>query len=442
MAVATAEAKTLRGVNHAAKKMLTEDLTYQLKGSPLKVDRDKWTIYDVKILGWNSKNKNRRYTPNGVNPALYEGAVVNIDHPDSDEAARGPRSLADRFGEVTGIYKNADGLFAKELHYNPAHTLCEQILHWAEHAPHLFGCSQNAFGDVYEDGTGEIVETVTEVRSIDLVSEPATTKGLYEAVDDDDEDGKGSPPPADDDGDADDAEIPLGGPSPDDEPAPPAPTGEGDLDTSIDSDMNTDNDADDVAGDMGIGNGGIDITDETLSQFRKIIESGMDPKMMKKKLGQLIAHHTAMQEGVMSAKLLKKLKTVDDAKKFLLESTDPVVRKAGKAVVGTLDRHEAAAATKTRRELAESLCTKASLPKTAITPFFLSTLIELRNEKEMMEAIEDRRQIVGTAKNTKPRSAGQGHEEGTAPGKALTEAEQVEAQKKKEAEFLADVFKA
>ena len=143
----------------------------------------------------------------------------------------------------------------------------------------------------------------------------------------------------------------------------------------------------------------------------------------------------------MTTKILKGLKTLDDAKKFLIESKDPAVRKAGRAVVGTLDRHEVAVAVKTKRELAEGLCKRAKLPKEAVTPYFLSLLTECRDEKHMMEAIEDRRQITGVATSPKPRSVDPSAVEDVILQEALSDEERDKKQKELEAEFLKDVFR-
>lgn len=436
-------APTLRQTTRNLKReVLSEDLTYG--AAPLKVDRDRHIIYNVKILGWRSKNKNRRYSPNGVDPQLYEGAVVNIDHPDG-EAAKGPRPLSARFGEVVGIYKNGDGLFAKELHYIPTHPLAESILYMAESKPHLFGCSQNAFGDVYEDATGEIVETVTDVRSIDLVSEPATTKGLYEAV--------GDPPGADDDlapapgpddlpapgGDSPpEDEIPLGGPA-----AGPAPDA---MPPATEPAPGAAPPVEDSPQDPSGGTGEeFDISNETISMLEKIFNSNMPIQEKKRRLGHLLAIAQKHQQMQYEAVMTTKLKTVDDAKKFLLESKDPVVARAGRAVVGTLDKYEVQAAMTTKRTLAEGLCHRAKLPKEAVTPHFLKLLVECDTEKDMMEAIEDRRQLAGIASGRKPRSAdplaAAALTEATKDTSGMSEADKAAHQKKLDAAFLADVFK-
>ncbi len=119
------------------------------------------------------------------------------------------------------------------------------------------------------------------------------------------------------------------------------------------------------------------------------------------------------------------------------------VRKAGKALVGTIDRFEVRDKVKGKKTLAESMCKRAKLPDVAITPFFLQTLTGLATEKEMMEAIEDRRQITGLAQNRKPKSVGQGLDEAVQQEDTskMSEKELKEHEQKKEREFLADVFK-
>src|SRR3954467_13319392 len=62
----------------------------------LTVDRDAGVIRGVKVLGWDSKN-GRRYDPAGVDPALYEGADVNIDHAALKNPG-GRLETTDRFG--------------------------------------------------------------------------------------------------------------------------------------------------------------------------------------------------------------------------------------------------------------------------------------------------------------------------------------------------------
>jgi hypothetical protein len=148
------------------------------RGVALRVDRERAVISGVKILGLESAN-GRSYSPRALAAAraLYEGRPVNIDHVD------GPRrSYRDRIGRLTAVTLGADGLYG-DLHLNPKHPLAEQLLWDAEHAPENVGLSHDARGRTAIRDGRVIVEAIESVRSVDLVAEPATTKGLFESAD-------------------------------------------------------------------------------------------------------------------------------------------------------------------------------------------------------------------------------------------------------------------
>jgi hypothetical protein len=145
----------------------------------LRVDRTAGIIRGVKLLGLTSRN-GRRYRENALRDAigLYEGAKVNINHPKGHPLA--PRDYQDRLGVVRSVHFLAgDGLFG-DLHFNPKHALSEQLVWDAEHAPQNVGMSHNVLARTALDGDEIVVEAITDVQSIDLVADPATTRGLYE----------------------------------------------------------------------------------------------------------------------------------------------------------------------------------------------------------------------------------------------------------------------
>src|SRR4029079_11450362 len=145
----------------------------------LRVDRTAGVIRGVKLLGLASRN-GRRYRENGLVEAvtLYEGAKVNINHPKGHPLS--PRDYQDRLGVVRGVeFRAGEGLFG-DLHFNPKHTLSEQLVWDAEHAPQNVGMSHNVLARTKRDGDETVVEAITKVQSIDLVADPATTSGLYE----------------------------------------------------------------------------------------------------------------------------------------------------------------------------------------------------------------------------------------------------------------------
>lgn len=143
-----------------------------------RVDREKGIIYRVKILGLESAN-GRRYTQSAVRNAisLYEGKKVYCDHPDKPSDQRGIRDV---FGWFENVIADATGLYGDFHLVNPSTELAESVMNAAESKPDLYGFSHNALGEGDTvDGTF-VVGRISEVRSVDLVSEPATTKSLFE----------------------------------------------------------------------------------------------------------------------------------------------------------------------------------------------------------------------------------------------------------------------
>jgi len=100
---------------------------------PMQVDQEASVVRGVKILGQVSKN-GRTYKETAMREAaaLYEGASVNIDHPDGRPDQ--PRSYRDRFAIVKNVHFREGGLWG-DLHYNPKHAVAEQFAWDAENAP-------------------------------------------------------------------------------------------------------------------------------------------------------------------------------------------------------------------------------------------------------------------------------------------------------------------
>jgi hypothetical protein len=155
-------------------------------GKPLRVDREKGIIYGVKLLGEESANpppNNNVYprsTRERVAP-LMEGARVNIDHAPPGQEGR-TRSYRDSFGVARAIREGGDGLYG-DYHFPPKHPLAEQLFWDAENAPERLGFSIASRGaGTVRDGRHIIEEIAFDPRqhSIDLVSRPATTGGLFE----------------------------------------------------------------------------------------------------------------------------------------------------------------------------------------------------------------------------------------------------------------------
>jgi hypothetical protein len=143
-----------------------------------RVDRAAGVIRGVKIIGRISAN-GREYTREALSKArgLYEGIKVNCDHPTRHNEARG---VGDRFGRLVNV-REKDGSLYGDLEYLKSHPMAERVAEAAETMPDAFGLSHNAEGRTVMRNGKTIVEEITRVRSVDLVSDPATTSGLFES---------------------------------------------------------------------------------------------------------------------------------------------------------------------------------------------------------------------------------------------------------------------
>lgn len=160
----------------ATKFTLREDV---YSGDKLHVDRENGVIRNVRILGEQSKN-GRRYTAQARQQAcsLYEGVHVHIDHPRDEQQL--DRNFGDWFGTLENCRALQDGVYGN-MPFLKAHPMAEAICEQAERFPRHFGLSHVAIGHVETSGGEEIVESIDEVDSVDLVRRPATNQGLFES---------------------------------------------------------------------------------------------------------------------------------------------------------------------------------------------------------------------------------------------------------------------
>jgi len=148
-------------------------------GATLRVDKNAGILRGVKLIGLTSKN-GRRYREAALAKAeaLYEEAKVNVNHP--KEGPLAPRDYQDRLGVIRGVkMRQGEGLFG-DLHFNPKHVLAEQLIWDAQHNPSNVGFSHNIQAKVSREGETTVVEAIARVQSVDLVADPAATRGLFE----------------------------------------------------------------------------------------------------------------------------------------------------------------------------------------------------------------------------------------------------------------------
>jgi hypothetical protein len=104
---------------------------------------------------------------------------VYLNHPAGNG---GQRTVQDKFAWIEGAAKvGAD--WRGNIHYNPKHPFAEQFAWLAKNKPSLIGLSHDAVGQGRTENGVFIVEKVISVKSVDLVADPATTKGLFESMD-------------------------------------------------------------------------------------------------------------------------------------------------------------------------------------------------------------------------------------------------------------------
>ncbi len=143
-----------------------------------RVDRHGGRIFGVKVLGLESRN-GRSYRTEVVAAAapLYEGVKVNLNHPKG--RPQEARDYQDRLGCLRNVRATEAGLFG-DLYFNPRHPLAEQLAWDAEHAPENVGLSHNVQARTRRQGEQVLIEAIERVNSVDLVADPATTRGLFE----------------------------------------------------------------------------------------------------------------------------------------------------------------------------------------------------------------------------------------------------------------------
>lgn len=165
-------------------------------GAPLRIDRERRVIEGVRVLGRFSRNSHglakatggTEYTPECMREALplYEGAEVlsGHEHPGQRRANGGN-------DDAVGVLRNVrlEGEAGKEcvradLHYFESHPITARVLEDVERGLGVFGLSHDASaGRERFDSASKrlVIESLSAVRSVDLVRKPATNRNLWES---------------------------------------------------------------------------------------------------------------------------------------------------------------------------------------------------------------------------------------------------------------------
>lgn len=149
--------------------------TIYLESTP---DASDGVLRGVKLLGENSRN-NRRYGKEVREAAapMYKGKKVYIDH----QRDQGDRSYDRWAGTVIEAYNREDGIYG-DVKLRQKSPYFDGILEAVKDFPTDVGFSHVADGECRMEGTTEVVESIKEVFSVDLVTDPATTGGFFESA--------------------------------------------------------------------------------------------------------------------------------------------------------------------------------------------------------------------------------------------------------------------
>lgn len=372
--------------------MITRTITETCACDGVTVDAAESVLRRVKVLGYESVNR-RRYTMESAQQAigLYEGAKVNLDHPEGNPSKS--RGLVERFGKLQDVTVESDGVWAN-LRYNPRHLWAPTVAWWAEFMPDCLGLSHNAIGQGHDEHGVFVVERIVSVRSVDLVADPATTRGLFEST------GQGGTMKVKLKSFFESAKwekrtAPL-------------------IQSSIKKLMEMGYMDPEMEMDGPDGGGGVDHAAALKDGFDASCYAIIDDEKMSaddkvKRLKKLLKTHEKLasgkpDEGVTETDDLED----DDEEEPNMESVQVLKKHKNKAVRSLaerleaketrLDALEAKDRLAERTTLARRLCGEAKLPNLLITDVFMEQLVHASDEKAMKALIMDRKNIAGTQK--------------------------------------------
>lgn len=158
------------------------------------VDESAGVVRNVRVLGAKSPNchgvpgvtAGTEYTRTAMESAckLYEENTVYADHPDRS-APHAERKITETLGVLRGnrVAEGKDGPEVRaDLHFYTSHPTAPQLIEDVNRKLGRFGLSHNAVTGKASVREGRyIVESLSEVRSIDLVNRAATNRNLWES---------------------------------------------------------------------------------------------------------------------------------------------------------------------------------------------------------------------------------------------------------------------
>lgn len=160
-------------------KRLVESYTGKVR-----VDREAGIIYDVLMLGTESRN-GITY-PDSTRAAavpLFEGLKANLSHGDDRtmKGLRRPRDFQVRIGKYKDVRNTPDGIRGN-LKVLKSHPWANVLFDAAEEDADMFSLSPVMVGMVNETTNPNVCVKIKEARSVDIVTDGGTTKSLFEEM--------------------------------------------------------------------------------------------------------------------------------------------------------------------------------------------------------------------------------------------------------------------
>ncbi len=164
---------------------MSEKVLVEAYSGPVRVDRDAGVIRDCLLLGPVSRN-GVTY-PDATREAavaLFEGARACLSHPGerTKAALARPRRWEEQVGRYGNVRNGPDGLRG-DLKVRKSHPYGPALLEAAEDEPESFGLSPAMLGLTTGRPGAEVCTSISTVRSVDVVLDPASTRGLFEQED-------------------------------------------------------------------------------------------------------------------------------------------------------------------------------------------------------------------------------------------------------------------
>lgn len=167
-----------------ASEQVTEAFDFELMEGSVTEESEESSglVRGVKLLGLKSAN-GRDYDTHGVRSTAVEHltrARVFVNHP---RQATDPRRYEDQIGTVESARYVAGKGYYGDIRFNPKHRLFQQLSWDIRNNARALGMSINASLRVSRQRDREgrlVIEGIHSVRSVDLVTHPATTNGVFE----------------------------------------------------------------------------------------------------------------------------------------------------------------------------------------------------------------------------------------------------------------------